>query len=75
MLIHSGQKILCQKILSDYIMVEKKRICGGFHFFMLECQNFAYKGDRPWKRLVAKSFGFEVSLNRKAPFLGPKIAI
>ena len=29
------------------IMAEKKRICGRLHFFMLEGQKFAYRGNRP----------------------------
>ena len=53
-------KIFFRVERSILIMVEKKRICGRFHFFMLDDQNFAYRGNRKF----AKVCGFEVSVNR-----------
>ena len=34
----------------------KKQICGRFHFFMLECKNFVYRGNRPWKNASLQNF-------------------
>ena len=42
------------------VMVEKKANLGRLHFFMLECQNFVYGGNRPWEKI----FEFEASVNR-----------
>ena len=55
-------------------MVEKKkRICGRFHFFMLEGQNFAYKGNQPWKNASWQNFGDSRSqLTARRPFVVQK---
>ena len=42
--------------LENPMVEKKKRICGRFHFFMLEGQKFAYRGIRPWKNASWQNF-------------------
>ena len=54
-------------------MAEKKRICGRFHFFMLDGQKFAYRGNRPGKNAWWQNF-FDSTpqLTARRPFVVQK---
>ena len=54
-------------------MAEKKRICGRLHFFMLEGQKFAYRGNRPRKNASWQNFADSRSqLTARRPFVVQK---